>query len=122
MGRYIKGNLAGLRDGAPGQLFEGQWIAFYDHNGRGYAQPDYYILYPDVILVVEVKLKQNSQAHLQLDQLYRPLLEALYKLPVRMLQIFKYPRFDPDERRVPEIKDVFWGETGKIKEWHWLGD
>src|ERR1700675_1625475 len=87
-----------------GELFEGQWLAFYDANGRGYAQPDYYILAPAVVLLVEVKLKQNTDAHLQLDQLYRPLLERLYALPVVMLQVFKFPRWEADARRIPSLQ------------------
>jgi len=105
-----------------GELHSEQWFWFVDANGKGFAQPDHYIVGKDSVLIVEVKLKQNSTAHLQLDWLYRPLLEKFYEKPAFLLQVFKYPRFAVDERRVGSITDVFARRRESIHELHWLGD
>lgn len=105
-----------------GELFEGQWLSFYDSNGRGYAQPDYYLVGATCVLVVEVKLKQNTDAHLQLNGLYRPLLERLYKLPCLMLQVFKFPRWEPDAFRLASLAILPPPAQAQIWELHWLGD
>lgn len=106
----------------PGELFEGQWLAFYDKNGRGYAQPDYYVVGPSAILLIEVKLKQNTDAHLQLVGLYAPLLTRLYSKPVWLLQIFKFPRWEGGVNRLPSLEAIFKQPFGALFEWHWLGD
>lgn len=117
VGKYLRAAFAG----APTDFFEGQWLSFYDANGRGYAQPDIYMVFPTFVLVVEVKLKQNTLAHKQLDGLYRPLLERLYQRPTLLLQVFKFPRWEADERRVADWTSVLSLPPGRIFEWHWLG-
>src|SRR3954470_9248395 len=56
-----------------GKLHSGTWLKYLDRNGPGFAQPDHFILYSDLILLLECKLKQNTQAEDQLQILYRPL-------------------------------------------------
>ncbi len=57
----------------------GQWIAFEDKNGLGWAQPD--LLFPKglELFVLEAKYTWVSEAHSQIGQLYRPLLEAIFE-------------------------------------------
>ncbi len=57
----------------------GQWIAFEDKNGLGWAQPD--ILFPKglELFVIEAKYTWVPEAHSQIGQLYQPLLEAVFE-------------------------------------------
>ena len=73
----------------PGQFYEKQWIAFRDENGRGWAQPDGFIVMADLVLVLEMKLTQTFTAVDQIKFLYKPLLEKIYSLPVLGLQVCK---------------------------------
>ena len=82
-----------LRDLNLGELFAEQWIAFSDENGKGMAQPDAFILLPGQILLFECKLTQKEGAEKQVRELYQPLLEHIYGLPVVCCQVFKNIRW-----------------------------
>ena len=72
-----------------GELFIGQWIHFLDANGKGYAQPDQYLVTPAAVYLFETKLTQSDQAESQTMELYAPLLEAIYKRPVVSCEVFR---------------------------------
>src|SRR6056297_1277414 len=63
-----------------------QWFKFRDRKGRGFAQPDIFVLFPDIVLLLEVKLTQRRKGMTQLRHLYSPLLERYYERPVAMVQ------------------------------------
>jgi len=72
-------------------LHAGPWIRFEDRNGPGFAQPDILLAGTSTFLVLECKLKFTPSAILQLDALYRPLLEALVpSTPIRRAVLCKY--------------------------------
>lgn len=75
-----------------GSYFAGQWLTFADQNGKGFAQPDFYVLGEEGILLVECKLSQTDVAFSQMKYLYAPLLEHYYELPVTSVQVCKYLR------------------------------
>lgn len=97
-------------------LFPSQWIEFYDENGRGWAQPDIYGVGEDWVLLVECKLTQQEWGYAQMNNLYRPLLEWIYKRPVLCLQaahnlIYSNRLCSPQERI--SLPEGFWT-------WHFL--
>lgn len=71
-------------------LAQGQWIEFEDANGKGYAQPDFFLVRADRIVCWEVKLRQTAAAISQIMELYRPLLWHLFRLPVVGVATFHY--------------------------------
>lgn len=55
-----------------------RWIRYEDSTGTHYAQPDIFIVCPSRIYLLEVKRTQTFEAELQLQLLYKPLLEFLF--------------------------------------------
>lgn len=111
MGRYLKRQ--GLNPKA------GQWFQFVDINGIGHAQTDFYIVCPRSVLLIECKLSQTQKAFLQMAQLYVPLLEFVYQLPVSTLLACKNLRYRPEAERTPE-ELIIHPEIGNFT-WHFLG-
>jgi hypothetical protein len=70
-------------------LKEDLWFQFEDANGPGYCSPDGVARYQGEIIAVECKLTQTLEAVVQLEQLYRPILEMHFSLPVRTLAVCK---------------------------------
>ena len=81
-------------------LKSGQWFRFSDSLGTSHAQPDHYLIFPQLILLLECKLKQNTTAEEQLLHLYRPILEYTYHRPVFTIQAFRHWRFRPNRFEV----------------------
>jgi len=92
----------------------GRWIYFRDACGRGYAQPDFYVLRMDCVLVFECKLSQCANAFSQINELYRPLLERLYELPVVAVQVCKFLSEEP--KILAEFPNPVSEST-----WHYVG-
>lgn len=67
-----------------------QWIEFNDANGRGYAEPEVFIVLKECVFLVECKRTGGVAGQLQLTHLYAPLLEFIYKRPVRCLLVCKW--------------------------------
>lgn len=111
VGRYFRDKGWGVK--------EGQWFSFLDRAGPGHAQPDYIVELPGHLLLVEAKLTQTETAFLQMSQLYVPILEHVYKLPVITLQACRGLRYTPHALRTPE---ELWAqpEFGNFT-WHYLG-
>jgi hypothetical protein len=59
-----------------------KWIEFCDANGGGFAQPDFFLVAPDRVLLFEAKLSEVDAGYVQLEQLYKPLLQHIFKCPV----------------------------------------
>jgi hypothetical protein len=90
--RYEKsfGKSLTKRQGAgafPGTLCLGQWFRYADTGGNGCAQPDAYIVGDSGILLFECKLSYTPAAWPQLEELYKPILEFHYELPVACIQV-----------------------------------
>jgi hypothetical protein len=75
------------------KVLHGQWYEFEDRRGLGWCQPDIIVL-PDkdrkFILVLECKLKATKKAWVQLNYMYRPVLERIYpQTEIRLVQVVK---------------------------------
>jgi hypothetical protein len=92
--RYEKKVLHELRNLALARIHYHQWIEFLDANGRGHAEPEAYIEFPERLLLFEMKLSGGPMARLQMEGLYKPLLEHIYGKPVVCLLITKLVRGD----------------------------
>lgn len=80
-----------------GESYAGQWLSFRDAHGWGFAQPDFFLVRPGVVLLLEVKLTLTDSGWTQMEQLYCPLLEKLYERPVTTVQVCKNLRgFKPE--------------------------
>jgi hypothetical protein len=75
------------------KVIHGQWYEYEDRRGLGWCQPDILILPDDkrdFIIVIECKLKSTRKAWVQLNYLYRPVLEKIYpQVDLRMVQVVK---------------------------------
>jgi hypothetical protein len=102
-----------------GSVHSGQWIEFCDLNGRGFAQPDHYMLCDDSVIVFECKLTQQERGLIQLGQLYRPLLRKIYDRPVVGVLVCRVMR--KECKRLIDDPSVLLGTTREdIFTWHWL--
>jgi hypothetical protein len=92
-----------LKDEFGAEAFVGQWIRYVDLLGPGWAEIDAYIVRPEVVVVCEVKLTQQSHAFYQMESRYVPLLRFIYQRPVVMLQICKHlvEKIPPHLKRLP---------------------
>jgi hypothetical protein len=92
-------------------VIHGQWYAFEDRRGLGWCQPDIIIL-PNrnrkYILVIECKLKATKKAWVQLNYLYRPIMERLYpQVDIRLVQVVKNLNKDLELQMLDKVEDMF---------------
>jgi hypothetical protein len=102
-------------------LVVAQWLEFLDENGRGFAQPDVYLVGPHSVVLFEAKLTQRDSALSQIGQLYRPLLRFIYKRPVVGVLVCKNLRKDPGRWAIYSPAEVLDLTEEHIYTWHWLG-
>lgn len=103
-------------------LHSGQWLKFQDSSGPGHAQPDHYLVFPSLVLLIECKLKQNTCAEGQLLHLYRPLLEHLYARPVFTIQVFRHWRFRPNRFEIKHPAELVAYPRDGVFMWHFMGE
>lgn len=92
-------------------VIHGQWYAFEDRRGLGWCQPDIIIL-PNrnrkYILVIECKLKATKKAWVQLNYLYRPIMERLYpQVDIRLVQVVKNLNKNLKLQMLDNVEDMF---------------
>ena len=92
-------------------VIHGQWYSFEDRRGLGWCQPDIIIL-PNrnrkYILVIECKLKATKKAWVQLNYLYRPIMERLYpQVDIRLVQVVKNLNKDLELQMLDNVDDMF---------------
>jgi len=109
------------RIGLDGEICFRQWIMFADSNGLGWAQPDIYILLPNLILLMECKLTQSRDAEPQLLNLYLPLLRSIYQSPILALQVCKNLRTVPP-KLVDGPEDLLQFPGPGVHTWHYIGN
>lgn len=80
----------GLVAAAVPQAQHGLWFEFWDSHGPGYCSPDLVLDLPEATVVLECKLSWVSEAHSQILQLYRPILELARGKPCVGLVVVKY--------------------------------
>jgi hypothetical protein len=98
------------------------WFEFLDANGKGFAQPDYILLGPREVFLLECKLTDTPEAYEQINFLYRPILEHVFALPVRGVVVCKnlapHSPASPYVDLTPALRAARAGETPTL---HWLG-
>lgn len=60
----------------------GQWFEFEDAHGPGFCQVDFLRKLSDAVVVLEAKLTWLPEAHQQIGELYKPIVEACWGMPV----------------------------------------
>jgi hypothetical protein len=87
------------------------WIAFADANGSGFACPD--IVVPSARLLIEVKLSYTPLAIPQIEDLYLPLVEALWGAspPWKRLIVVKYWKGPAPEVLLSSLDEGVAGRT-----------
>lgn len=125
--RRVHKALAGLS--RFGEVVSEPWIRYSDTYGTHYCQPDDLLLSWDRTIVVESKLslRRLSTARIQLNKLYRPVLESLFQKPVAMLLAFRYwvplPVEDQDLELIHSPIDLLSRPIRDLKSisyWHYL--
>lgn len=72
------------------KVLAGQWFHFCDANGFGYCQTDWLVICPLEIFIFECKLTDTTQGRSQINRLYRPVVEMVFKLPVRGIVVTRH--------------------------------
>ena len=85
------------------------------------AQPDAYLVGPHSVVVFEVKLTQRKSAILQIGELYRPLLRAIYQRPVVGVVVCKNLVYTPGRWLIGGPEDVLDNKGEDVFTWHHLG-
>jgi len=80
---------ASLQRSLSKDFIRGQWFRFEDSNGLGWCQPDFLLRGAHAVLVLEAKYTWCPEGHSQVEMLYKPVLELVWKLPVYGVQICK---------------------------------
>lgn len=90
-----------------GTTYCDQWILYEDKTGYHLAQPDIFVRRKDgSILLFEVKLTQTGVATLQMDKIYEPLLEFIFKPDyITNIQVCENLRYTP-KRLLTSISQV----------------
>lgn len=110
---------AGLK--TPGEFHYEQLLSFCDDNGAGWARPDIFIVWEDLILLIEVKLTQTEAAQEQLLGLYYPLLKMIYQdRTIVMVQACHNLRTKP-RRKIAHPGELVAEPRRGIWTWHYLG-
>jgi len=102
----------------------GQWFEFEDKSGVRYCQTD--IIFPvskRLFSVIEVKYTLVDRAYDQLLDVYGPVVEAAYNVPVGLVVVYK--NYRGGGQGVPFV-DIpmatqFSVDTGHVANLHWIG-
>lgn len=101
--------------------FAGLWLEFQDTAGnRRWAQPDWFAVQSDRIVLAEMKLTHTALAWWQMRHLYQPLLEWMFPgMPVARVEVAAKvagPVFVPEPIKVVHrLDDVRVGQTSFFK-------
>lgn len=106
---------------APYGFIHGLWFEFVDANGHGYCSPDLVAVQSDRVLVVEAKLTDGEAARHQLQHLYRPVLEKVFRKPVHPVVALRHATYETgklhDSIETVLSRSVLWPPPVL----HWLG-
>jgi hypothetical protein len=104
------------------ELLSGQWIKFRDANGPGYAQPDFLLILPDVLAILDSKLTHTPMAERQLRGLYLPLAACIWpgRVTLCVEVCHNVGGGGVTTGYVRELEDVFSVDL-PLYTWHWLG-
>jgi hypothetical protein len=105
----------------PGELFAAQWLVFKDMNGIGYAQPDFFLILDDMVVLFEAKLTQRADIAEQMLGLYLPLLTKIYNRPICCIQVFKNLINSEPGKMLKHPVELIKEPRKGIFHWHLLG-
>lgn len=111
------------------QALAGLWLEFRDSAGPGFCQPDLILRdYPLrgalYTVVLECKITWTPNGHLQLEQLYTPILAKLWGRPVVGVVVSKHLTSATPLSWVHSDLSAALDSallTGRRSVWHWLG-
>ena len=96
-----------------------QWIQFTASNFNGYAEPELYCVLKDRVILFEMKLTGGIAGRMQLEGLYKPLLEFIYKKPVHCCIVCKWINTETPGPFFGSAED-FIRSGVPFGTWHWL--
>lgn len=97
----------------------GQWFEYSDANGHGYCQPDILVVGRSTVLVIECKLTDTELARQQLDYLYLPIVEHVYRRPAIGIVVVRHlTRATPRAAICTTLSEAL-RNRGELV--HWLG-
>lgn len=82
---------------------DGQWLGFTDSSGARACQPDFLVVFPTFVVIVEIKVNHCELAWWQLRRLYSPVVERVFGWPTVLVEVVKH--YDPM---------AFWPEEDKV--------
>ena len=99
----------------------GQWFEFHDRNGKGYAQTDVLLFTHEATFVVECKLGNILAGQLQILELYKPILEFVYRRPAYGIVLARHLTENPSpELTVGSLHDAMrLARSGEIAVLQW---
>lgn len=102
----------------------GVWIEYCDRNGRGYCQPDILLKVADrEILILEAKYTWRLEGHVQLENLYRPVVNLMLggRWQIYTVEVCKLLTADtPRACVVTSLRDAIAASAfGKMAVLHW---
>lgn len=105
----------------PPQAKHGPWLEYLDSSGLHWCQPDYLWMQPPAV-VFECKLSWTMVGHLQIEELYAPIVEHLWKVPVLGIVVSRHLTKDtPRDWICPDLESALArAGTGKRTVWHRL--
>lgn len=103
-------------------VLRGRWFEFADANGPGCCQPDVIVPFEKYIVVCECKLTETAAGRDQINLLYRPILEAHYKMPVRGVVVTRHLTRETNRSVVVDsMEEAIRLSNSVIPTLHWLG-
>src|SRR5208282_583890 len=125
LGVSFEKHLARALDRAmPNSFDHGRWFEFLADGKRGFCQPDFVLVHPLTVTIIECKLTNIEEATEQLDDLYFPVLAAAYRLPVRGIIAVKSLSRLPRGREIvvcTSLREALQTTLTRVPILHWLG-
>lgn len=102
------------------KVLAGQWFHFSDANGFGYCQTDWLVICPLEVLIFECKLTDTEKGRSQINRLYRPVVEQVFKLPARGIVVTRHLTKETELALVcDQMKDARAFNFGVVPTLHW---
>lgn len=104
-----------ILEGIYPRVYSGEWFAYSDDKRVGVCCIDHYAVLHSHIVLVECKLSEKDEAWAQMANLYAPILEREYSLPVSRVQAVRHLR--TGRKLINDIRDA---RPGREHLWHLL--
>lgn len=97
------------------------WFSYADLSGRHFVEVDHLLIGDGKIWVLESKLTQTSRGILQVETLYKPIVEKCYP-GFQVLTVMVCQNLIRETSRLAtSLEEVLlWDKTTTLT-WHWLG-